>query len=357
LLLEVPVRYVRFVTALICAGALAACGGGGSGGTTLPQATPTPATNLSQTSVQRSDAQSALAGVQAYEEYNGGGSISTLTSVRAVHTMLARINPRHPMTCATSPGLSETVVSTGSNTATITIENYYDSACTQLEAEIVWNVTISGETFSGPAQFTEFSQSGTQTGSANVQITFVFNNAGTELTGFSFLMSNVVQNSTAISGEIGLACSAGATSGSATCGIAAVANVSALNLEDGVSVTASASSSSLSMQALDYQGPENALSIAAGTIPNWTISPSSDLVSSVSISGQTTASGFTLTLTDSTNGGTFAIVGSSSGVTGTLTDNSTGGTDATFTVNAQGNGTLTYSNGTQVSIVDYLVQG
>jgi hypothetical protein len=44
-------------------------------------------------------------------------------------------------------------------------------------------------------------------------------------------------------------------------------------------------------------------------------------------------------------------------VTGTLTDNSTGGTDATFTVNAQGNGTLTYSNGTQVSIVDYLVQG
>jgi len=350
------VRNARFVTALICVGALAACGGGGGGGggSVTPQATPQ--TNISQQSVQRSDAQSALAGVQAYEEYAGGGSISTLTAVRAVHTMLAKVNPktlltsapRHVLAC-NGAGVNESVSGN-----TITIQDYYNADCTGLEAQIVWTVTVSGDTYSGPAQFTEYSESGTQTGSASVQITFVFNSAGTELTGFSFLLSNVVENGTAISGQIGLACSAGA---STTCGIAAVANVTAIDLEDGASVTASGSASSVSMQIASYQGAENSLSIAAATIPNWTISPSSDLISSVSIAGQATGTGFTLTLTDSTNGGTFAMTGSSTGVTGTLTNNSTGATVATFTVNSQGNGTLTYSNGTQVSIVDYIVQG
>lgn len=355
-------RIVRFLAALVCVGALAACGGGGGGGTTLPQATPTPATNLGQQSVQRSDAQSALAGVQAYEEYSGGGSISTLTAVRAVHTMLAKVNPktlmlsapRHVLACNSGSGVNESTVPNSNGTETITLQDYYDAACTQLEAEIVWTVTINGDNYSGPAQFTEYSQSGTQTGSADVQITFII--AGNELTGFSFLMSSIVQNGTPVGGEVGLACAAG-TGSSATCGIAAVANVSALSLEDGISVTESVTTSSVSMQAADYQGTENSLSIVAGTLPNWTISPSSDLVSSVSITGQATASGFTLTLTDNTNGGTFAITGASSGVTGSLTNNSTGATVATFTVNAQGNGTLTYGNGTQVTIVDYIVQG
>jgi hypothetical protein len=107
-----------------------------------------------------------------------------------------------------------------------------------------------------------------------------------------------------------------------------------------------------------YQGAENALSIAQGTFPNWTISPASDQTASVSLTGAATSTGFTLTLTDNTNGGTFAITGSNSGaVTGTLTNNSTSATVATFTVNGQGNGTLTYGNGTQVQIVDYVVQG
>ncbi len=356
-----PMRNARFVTALICAGALVACGGGGGGGGSVtPQATPQ--TNISQTSVQRSDAQSALAGVQAYEEYSGGGSISTLTAVRAVHTLLTKINPktllssppRHVLTCNYGPGVNESVVANANGTDTVTIEDYYDDNCMDPEAEIVWTVTSSGTTVSGPALFTEYSTSGAQTGSANVQITFVYNSAGTELTGFSFLLSNVVDNGTPVSGEIGLACSAGT---STTCGVAAVANVAALDLEDGASVVASFGTSSVSMQIAAYQGAENALSVAAGTIPNWTISPSSDLVSSVSISGQATASGFTLTLTDSTNGGTLAMTGTSTGVTGTLTNNATGATVASFTVNASGNGTLTYSNGTQVTIVDDIVQG
>ncbi|HUN29685.1 MAG TPA: hypothetical protein VMV65_07745 [Alphaproteobacteria bacterium] len=351
-------RNARFVTALVGAGALAACGGGGGGGggtgVTVPPPVPT---NLSETSVQRNDAQSALSGVQAYQEYAGGGSISTLTAVRVVHTMLAKTNPktlltappRHVLSCNTSPGVNE--YTSGD---TITIEDYYDSQCTQLEAEIVWTVTQSGNTYTGPAVFTEYSMTGGVTESANVQITFIFNSADTAVTGFSFLLSNVVDNGTAISGEIGLACNAGTAT---TCDIAVVANVAALSAEDGSSVSATATTSSISMQISDYQGAENSLSIAQGTFPAWVISPSADLVASVSIAGQATSSGFSLSLTDSTNGGTFAITGTSSGVTGTLTNNATGATVASFTVDDQGNGTLTYSNNSQVSIVDYIVQG
>ena len=357
-------RNARFVTALVGAGALAACGGGGGGGggtgVTVPPPVPT---NLSETSVQRNDAQSALSGVQAYEEYAGGGSISTLTAVRVVHTMLAKLparalvsGSRHVMTCTSSePNEDYSAVPGANNTEIVTIEDFYDPNCTLPEAKIVWTASASGNNLTGPATFTQYSQSsGAVTSTADVQITFILNSADTAITGFSFLLSNVVDNGTAISGEIGLACNAGTAT---TCDIAVVANVAALSAEDGSSVSATATTSSISMQISDYEGAENSLSIAQGTFPAWVISPSADLVASVSIAGQATSSGFSLSLTDSTNGGTFAITGTSSGVTGTLTNNATGATVASFTVDDQGNGTLTYSNNSQVSIVDYIVQG
>ncbi len=332
---------------------LTACGGGGGSSTPpIPQATPTPATNLGQPAVQRSDAQGALSGVQAYEEYAGDGSISTLTVVRSMHHALGKLNPRHPMT-ACSGGETSTVVSNGNGTATETITDYYNANCTgQAESQIVWTASEpNGTTLTGPATFTQWSPTGAITGTANATITFYVANGEATVTGYSFLLTNVVQNGTAL-GDVGLACSTN------TCGIAAVANVAALSAMDGASVSLAVGTSSLSMQIATYQGAENSLSIAQGTFPNWTISPSSDQTASVSITGQATNAGFTLTLTDGTNGGTFAITGSPNGtVTGTLTNNSTGATVATFTVNASGNGTLTYSNGTQVQIVDYVVQG
>lgn len=279
--------------------------------------------------------------------------------------MLQITRPRHTFACNGGAGLNESVVTTGPNTATLTIQDYYDSACTELESEIIWTATESQSgsqvVVSGPASFSEYAigNSTTPTASANAQITF-YENASYELTGFSYLLSGITQNGSPVGGEVGLACSI-ATSTTISCGVAAVANVAALSAEDGASVSATVttgSSVSISMAVSAYQGSENALSIAQGTFPDWTISPSSDQTASVSITGTATSSGFTLTLTDNTNDGTFAITGSSSGtVTGTLTNNSSGATVATFTVNSLGNGTLTYSNGTQVQIVDYVVQG
>lgn len=339
---------------------LTACGGGGGGGTVgppAPQATATPATDLSQQAVQRNDAQSALTGVQAYDEYAGNGSISTLTAVRAIHRALAKANPRHAMTC--SGGETTTVGPLINGTVTETITDYYNVNCTgQPEDQIVWTASEpNSTTLTGPATFTQWSAAGAVTGTANATITFYITGGGASITGYSFLLTNVVQNGTTL-GDIGLACSVNPNGTSSACGIAAAANVPALNAMDGASVSLSVGTSSVSMQIADYQGGLNALTIAQGTFPNWTISPSSDQTSSVSLTGQATSSGFALTLTDNTNGGTFAITGSSNGtVTGTLTKTSSGATVATFTVNSQGNGTLTYGNGTQVQIVDYVVQG
>ena len=107
------------------------------------------------------------------------------------------------------------------------------------------------------------------------------------------MLTNVVQNGVTL-GDVGLACSVNANGASAACGIAAVANVPAISAMDGASVSLSVGTSSVSMQITAYVGAENALSITQGTFPDWTISPTSDQTASVSISGQATSSGFTL---------------------------------------------------------------
>ena len=64
-----------------------------------------------------------------------------------------------------------------------------------------------------------------------------------------------------------------------------------------------------------------------------------------------------LTLTDSANGGSYAIAGSAAGsVTGSLTANGSATALANFSIDANGNGTLTYANGTTAQIVDYIVE-
>lgn len=259
----------RRIAAYALVASLTACGGGGGySPPPPPQPTPTPATNLSQTGVQRSDAQSALSGVQAYEEYAGDGSISTLTAVRAMHRALSKVNPRHPMSCNNGAGENSTIVNNGNGTATETITDYYNVNCTgQPEDQIVWTASEpNSNTLTGPATFTQWSPTGAVTGTANATITFYFTNGGATITGYSFLLTNVVQNGTTL-GDVGLACSVNSSGASTACGIAAVANVPSINAMDGASVTLAVGTSSVSMQISAYQGAENALSIAQGAFP------------------------------------------------------------------------------------------
>jgi hypothetical protein len=343
---------------------LAACGGGG--GSTPPTTTGGQtggstggnSGGLTSTSVERSDAQSALVGVQAYENAEGGGSGGILTARRMlehvdVKAMLAH-ERRDVPTCeaGSTGGTEETVVETSSTTETVTIETFYDAACTEPEVDLVWNASLSGTNLTGPATYTQYNATGTTAFTASAQVTIYATSTGTE-TGISLLITGITGADTGSLVSTGLACS---ETGSAGCSLAVVGNTS--SGETGVVSDASVSTTAVSMQVQAYQGSAGALSIQAGTFPDWTIAPSSDEIASVSISGgPASGGGFSLTLTDNVNGGTFAITGSANGtVTGTLTATGSSTTDASFSIDAAGDGTLTYGNGTTASIVDFEIQ-
>ncbi len=364
-------RNIRFVAALMCVGALTACGGGGGGSSSGGgSGVNPPQSNISQQSVQRTDVQSGLSGLQAYQSYEGGGSLTGFTATRAL-TAAVRRNGRTVLSTRRRDGaagcddgvVEETPIDNSNGSITITINVYYDAACDNIESSLTWTASEvpSSDEVSGPATLIDYSTSGTVTETANATIAFYLNSQD-ELTGLSFLATSIVANNVSL-GQAGIACNVPSLS-SFSCGVAAATNIASSSLEDGANVSLSGSQTStqltVNMQISTYQGALNALSITAATFPDWTISPSADLLGSLSMSGTESASSTTvsLTMTDSTNNATLTMSGSAGGtITGTLTNNATGATVATFTVNAQGNGTVTYGNGSSASIVDYMVQG
>lgn len=365
---KVFVNSIRRIAVFVSVALLAACGGGGGGSGSNVSVPPPAQTNITQQSVQRSDAQSGLSGLNAYLSYAGGGSLSTYAATRTLVSGVKSkgrawlTNLRRDGATGCEDGTVSGYTENSNGTVTFTIDDYYDSACDNIESSLVWTATISSndEVFSGPATLINYSTSGAVTETTTATIEFIFNSSG-DLTGFSILATSIVENNTSL-GQAGIGCSV-ASATTVSCGVAAAANIAASSLEDGanVSMTATTSSAvSVSMQISTYQGGLNALSIASGTFPDWTVSPSSDLLGSVAISGteSPTSATVSLTLTDSTNDATLSMTGSIDGtVTGTLTNNANGATVASFSVNAQGNGTLTYGNGDTASIVDYIVQG
>ncbi len=363
---------VRFVTALVCTGALAACGGGGGGGGSTSGGggggiTPPQQTNISQQSTQRADVQSGLGGIQAYESFEGGGSLTNFIATRALSAAVRRegrgllASLRRDGAAGCSDGVVTTEVPNSNNTVvTVTVSVYYDAACNNIESTLVWEASEPSSTeLSGPATLTEYSTTGAVTETANATIVFYVNSQD-QVTGISILESSISANGVSL-GQAGVACNTPSVT-AFSCGVAAVANVAASSLEDGANVSLSGSQTgsqtTVNMQVSAYQGGLNALSVAVATFPDWTITPASDLLNTLAISGSGSPTSVTLTLTDSANDATLSMTGSVGGtITGTLTNNATGATVATFTVNAQGSGTVTYSNGSTASIVDYLVQG
>ena len=349
---------------------LTACGGGGGGGGSASggggSVTPPQQTNISQQSTQRADVQSGLGGIQAYESFEGGGSLTNFAATRALSAAVRRegravlTSPRRDGASGCDDGVVSTAVPNSNDTVvTLTVSVYYDAACNNIESTLVWAASEPSSTeLTGPATLTEYSTTGTVTETANATITFYL--SGQDLTGISILESSIVANGVSL-GQAGVACNVASTT-AFSCGVAAVTNIAASSLEDGANVSLSGSETgsqlSLNMQVSAYQGALNGLSVAVATFPDWTISPSSDLLNTLAISGSGSPTSVTLTLTDSANDATLSMTGSPGGtITGTLTNNATGASVATFTINAQGSGTVTYGNGSTASIVDYMVQG
>lgn len=343
---------------------LAACGGGGGGGTTgvtvpPPTSTSSPGGSTSQ-SVQRSDVQAALAGVEAYEnDASGGNTVLTVRRMLAhadVKSMLAHLRRETSQSSGCQGGEEETVASGSGDTAVLTIEIFYDSNCATLESELVWTASetasSSGSTLTGPATLTEYASNGTTvTETASAQVT-MYANSAQDVTGIAILFTSIDKGGVPI-GSAGVACALTTD----ICSIAAVSDTSTGSV-GAIATVSSSSTASVAMQLSTYAGAENALTIAQATFPDWTITPASDLTSSDTISGgASSGGGFTLTLTDSTNDVTVAVTGTAAGSTsGTLTQTGSTTALATFTIDSSGDGTLTYAGGTQVSIEDYIVQ-
>jgi len=361
--------FLRFTTAVVLCTLLAACGGSGGGGGSsiiVPPPTNPPGGGMAQQSVQREDAQSGISGVQTARSVTGSPT-STYSKVRALRELVARegrdafFGPHARYGIGPCSNGQETSTTAGANnTAILEVDSFYDTLCTKIESKLVWTASQSGNNLTGPATSTQYSNSGAITEIDTMSITFYLNSSQ-QLTGFSLLLTSIVQNGVQV-GEAGVACTVASTN-TISCGVADANNVASgevgANVSATVTTASNSSNTSMSMQVSAYQASAaNALSIAAATLPFWTVSPAADQTQSVSISGSTTSTTISLTVTDSTNGGSLAISGSTSGsVTGTMTRTDTDATVATFTLDAFGNGTLTYGNGTQVQIVNYAVQG
>jgi hypothetical protein len=369
------VRILLGVASVVLAFGVSACGGGGGGSTgggsvTVPPPIPASTPGIGSQSVQRSDVQSGLAGINAFRSYASDGSVTTFATARALRRELTADGPHALFSApfshraATCTNDSETTYAPGSNGSVIfTIDDYYDAACTELQSSLVWTASQQGSSITGPATLTDYSTAGAVTETANANVTFAYTSSAlTTLDGYAILLTSIVANNQQL-GESGIACTV-ATASSASCGVAAATNIYSTSSETGANVTFAASNNStqtsVSMQVSAYAGELNALSIAAGPIPTWVITPAADQTDSLSISGSENSgsSSFSLTLTDGTNGGSLAMSGAIAGsVNGTLTRSDTGATVATFTIDAHGDGTLTYASGTQVTILAYQVQG
>lgn len=378
---------IGFIVFLIVAVVLAACGGGGTSST--PGMSGGGATNSSAASVasQRNVAGSALASVGDdvdFDEWGPSGGISTLAlqdavSVQDVHTQSAS------GTCQNGVEFSQS--STGSGQVTQTIEIFFDPSCTEPFKLITQTITFSSSGGSIQGSEEVWDQAGAVVAYKTFSLAFTLSNG--------HATSIVAQKSVAPAPsaspllQVGESCVFG-TSNPIDCGAGNVLTISQptaspspldesigfTGTATGTFVTPSPSPSAsppswgqpnelqIQLDGTGYTGAIGALTLASATLPAWTISGGTQVLTLTgtvtlgfggpqwgggamsSISLDESALGLTVTLTSSKGGK----------LTGDVT-NSSGTVVATITLDYSGTGTITYSNGTTAQVVDWIILG
>lgn len=173
------------------------------------------------------------------------------------------------------------------------------------------------------------------------------------------------------SAAVGVACNVLSAS-AVGCGFGAVDHATSIGQDLGATLAFNANEGAsngsvtvtLSGNGAAYSGAVNALSLNAGSFPNWTIAGGSTIDSatfngSVTFAASGALTGASFTLSDAASDATVTVsaAGSPVVVTGIVKQTDTGATLATFTTDAAGNGTITYSNGTTAPIVAWHVMG
>lgn len=369
---------------------LAACGGGGSsggsvgggGGGVTPPTQPSAVRAVPTQRVVVRDTLTSATTVQSMYQYGGSGSLALSTVSRAMASAANRVAAGYARTGAvagTRRALASSVVysacSNSSESATVPVSSvevqvyvrtFYDAACTQLQDDVALDVVATSST-AGTVSGTSsvYSTTGAQTAYETLQMALTFTGTGSIST-VSLQMTDAVSPTSPQLGSVGFSCGVG--SNSANCGAGVVAHSQALNGDAGATVSLALSGTTQSglvtvpvnLTLSAYTGGLNALSLAAGTFPNWTISGGT-LADTASVAGQLafTTSGMlasgTLTLTDASDHASVTMTTSTTGTTGVVSDTATSTTVATFTVDASGNGTVKYSDGTVGQIVNWQV--
>lgn len=383
----------RLLFVAFSAAALSACGGGGGGGgssAAIPSA-PAPAPTsapIQTTSVQRAVASGSLisySGTQQATSLGGYGGASTLGMRRRLDAAAARVTSAYRAGARATAGsarraqsVAYSACSNGAESATVAVSaseeqlyerSFYDSACTKLHQDIYLDLVATGAT-SATATGNDTLYSLTGAVYAYETLTMSLTGVGTGAGTFSVVLTDAASASSPTIASIGVAC----TMSSATlgCGIGAVTRQSGLAQDVGATAnftltvpasTAGAYTVPVTGSANTYTGALGALSLGTGTFPNFavsggTLTDNGTFTGSFTyVSGELTASSFSLT--DAASDGTATITSSGTPpvTTGTIKRTSTGAVLATFTVDAAGNGTITYSNGTTGQIVNWQVVG
>lgn len=363
----------RYLLAAASCFAFSGCGGGTSGNA-APQAASSPGQQTQQT--QRALAGQSLSGVQAAGlvlNYGSGASGPTALAYKrafirsAARTVSAAYrsgssstmsiaSPAPVVFGACSSGIESASIAVSSTEEQAYLKIFYDQSCTNLfESSFFDVVATSTSSATANGNLTEYTTSAAITSYQTLQLSLT--GIGTSSGTFSVLATDAANQTAFQLASLGLACKV--ASSAIGCGFGAVVHSATLSLDQGESLTMNVSQTSanntitvpITANASGYTGALNALSLAAGTFPAWTISGGTT-VDTASLSGQIVYNTLglplsgSLTSTDTADNATAVLTFNGSQMSGVITQTSTGATVATFTVNQYGSGTITYANGT-----------
>jgi hypothetical protein len=407
-------RPIRSFLALLAVAVFAACGGGGgsmSPSTGSGGANPTTPNSTTTTAKTQSAANSALSVTGNSLDIDQFGSSGSITSFAIQRAIAARdggsTSWASPGSCQNGVEYSQT--SPGSGQYNVTIEFFYDNACTQPRKLVTMAINFSstGGIINGTEEL--WDMNGNVVDYKTDEGTFAFAANSHQITQITVERTVAAQPSATPFSESGFTCIYN-TSSPVDCGNAVVATINDPQIDPQASSSPGASPSAsptasptpyeigfagtvqgqfqtpspspspsgaptmspqfgwnpqpfdlqLTITGTGYTGATQSMTIAPATAPAWSITGGTQITT---LSGTATIgfgpsgmmSNANITLVDSADGLTITLTSiAHGGLSGNVT-NSSGQTVATVTVDANGDGTIDYTSGAMAQIRDWVI--
>ncbi len=354
----------RIATAIFSCALLAACGGGGSGGSTPisgPGATPTPSGGSASRSVVVSDAAAILTAgkLLGSDGYGAGGpplgAMAVTRHVQSHRSTQAVQCQSGGSSGVGSVSFASSTDAQGNNTQTYS--DYYDASCAQIE-RVATLTYPAGSSNSATGTTTEYSHGGTVTGFATVQTSWTSTSV-TATTADSATVNG------AVIGRSGVTCVLTSQS-TQTCGTAQFSTVAGTttgltgSLSESFTATGQTTGTiSAQFTGTTYSGSSLTL-VPPSSGTAWGLSGGTAM-DTLSGNGTATVNGSLVT------GGAYSVTDSTANITAsgsytgsallTLTLKQGATTLATITIDVDGNGTITYADNTTQNVAGFTIFG